>query len=261
MKWFIRVGLSTNSSSSHTVLLSENIEGVEETYDPCYWGWDFFVLKSPEAKENYMFFQMLASFRAMYECYEEMISDFKSSSFNEFFRDKMLKLQLIDLFPNNRHLFEENVDFDLLEEKIDHQSVGWWSAYLLLGGEAYVDFIRDFIYEVIHNDKIVIVGGNDNYYMDVSEKQYLLARALPEQQIYELLWQKAILPTALHRNRDLKLTNAGSPYVFKPQFDVKKEGDRKYSLRIYTDFMQQRTVIFVYIDFENHLHETQHSGE
>lgn len=150
----IRAGFATNSSSTHSIIvLPENIkidDYADDTYDLSY-GWQNFVLASPEAKMQYFAAQL----------YNSM-----------FYSDKKLPLSTVvaviqDITGVNILDFSEvkrgsydGGDPYLPDVSIDHQS-----SWNLRGIDADISDHKDFLLELaeyIKKDSIVIFGGNDN---------------------------------------------------------------------------------------------------
>lgn len=80
-------------------------------------------------------------------------------------------------------------------------------------------FMLDFIEWVVFDPKVIIVGGNDNFYdeendMSFVDYQYQLVWA-DESEEYDVLWR--LLRQFLH-------------YVGNEDYQIKKEGDKKYTI-------------------------------
>jgi organic radical activating enzyme len=133
----IRKGFATNSSSSHSILeLPESIDTKNlktDTYDD--FNWNFFTASNKESKENYLAYTVKLNLMQKQKTEDEI---------NQF----LVKL------------FGEEIIFMIHNVGIDHQSVialplNW------NGKDLNEEFIKELI-DYIHQDKIVIVGGNDN---------------------------------------------------------------------------------------------------
>lgn len=120
----IRVGPATNSSSSHSVILHRSTSTVPHDYDAHGdFGWQHFVLSSPEAKLRYM--------AATGQIDEGVLED-------------ACQLRL-------GHSMKEVTDSD---DYVDHQSVYEIEPPRGIDHQSWVDFVLE--------PEVVIYGGNDN---------------------------------------------------------------------------------------------------
>lgn len=133
----VRKGFATNSSSSHSVIEMKEKNGKFGVYTDEYqdFGWNFFTAADKESKENYV-----ASL-----AYQNLRQIMKS--------DTKAKKEL-------ENIFGKDVAKRGITASIDHQSVltlprTWDNKNL------NIEFLKDFI-QYIQQEKVVIVGGNDN---------------------------------------------------------------------------------------------------
>lgn len=138
----IRLGLATNSSSTHSIIFISDRDQFNQMHDDdvsdCEFGWGFFTAASNEAKLKYF------------------ATTVKSALHNSQLSDSYVKMILHDLFP------ELYVDSDtLMAGYVDHQSV------ISLPYEYHnrncldLEFLKEYQNYLVR-DGVVILGGNDN---------------------------------------------------------------------------------------------------
>jgi len=136
----VRYGFATNSSSSHSIILAEGLADNEVGVDSdlCY-GWGNFILASREAKAQYFAVAMLRHYWTDSKLgFDEAVS-------------LVRKFLPLDGVSNET----------LRGSYIDHQSSPTFPRPRL-PGQGMVplwDFYRE---EIVENDKVAILGGNDN---------------------------------------------------------------------------------------------------
>ncbi len=133
----VRKGFATNSSSSHSVIELKEEAGKFNVYTDEYsdFGWEFFTAANKESKENYIA-------GLVYQNLREILKN-----------ETKAKKELENIF--GKEVAQRGVNVS-----IDHQSVltfprTWDNKNI------NVDFVRDFM-DYALQDKVVIVGGNDN---------------------------------------------------------------------------------------------------
>lgn len=140
----IRFGFATNSSSSHSIIFDPvNYNNYTDDYDDVDFGWDFFTLKTKQAKDEYM--------RDM------LIQNLDHDNFSEIMIDLILK------------------GLNLKERKPDHYGIDHQSIFYMPRGfgsnQISMEFFNDFRNYIL-KDGIVILGGNDNVDSEDSEGDY-----------------------------------------------------------------------------------------
>ena len=146
----VHKGHSTNSSSSHSIILDRVNARRGEDYavsladGDISFSWDWFRLESKETKRLYYAAQVYYSLS-------------RTNMPEEFIYDIISNLTGLD-----RNRFTECLDYrigeedsDVVDISIDHQSIWWLPSYAPY--QFYKD-LRDFIL----SDDVVIIGGNDN---------------------------------------------------------------------------------------------------
>jgi len=133
----VRLGLATNSSSSHSIIFTE--QRVRDSYDNLEgFGWDFFTLASQQAKESY--FQV-----ALYQTLRHTVG-------------KDIARMVAQSFVMEPHHLTESANY--LFPYIDHQSAPTIPSDW--GGHGIdMEFAQDF-YNFLMQDNLVVLGGNDN---------------------------------------------------------------------------------------------------
>lgn len=138
-----RLGFANNSSSSHSVIIG--CHDASDQYNDLEFGWDDFVLASPQAKRSYMSVNIFCALCSQ-------------------FGNRISKLIVKDITG-----FEipEKTDTDGYERYayVDHDSViqvpiKFGPPYAAV--EPEFDFLKELTDTVSNNNKYVIVGGNDN---------------------------------------------------------------------------------------------------
>ena len=141
----VRVGLATNSSSTHSIILmDQNTYKTTETDEYHDFGWQFFTAANQTSKENYLAYILRAS----------LVHKLGESNTNV----------IIDgLFPNRCENIVDGSYSEVLEKEgygVDHQSV--FSLPVNWDGKGVdLDFfkaLRDYFLD----NPIAILGGNDN---------------------------------------------------------------------------------------------------
>jgi len=130
----VRLGLATNSSSSHSIVL---LDKPAKTTEERRFGWDYFVAASEQAKTNYL---ALCLYGGLEKCIGEDLAN----------------LVLMEWLGVDEELCSGADDYDY----VDHQSV--WGFPRGWGGKGYnVQFINE-LRKHLNDPRIAILGGNDN---------------------------------------------------------------------------------------------------
>lgn len=128
----VRVGLATNSSSSHSLIIAPKKVGDDQVGE--YYGWNAFTLASVEARRDYLHV-------ILYENLKELVGQ-----------------EIALLVANGMTINHYDAD-DCEERGIDHQS------HITLPcdhtGHLNMEFAREFADYLLQRD-FVILGGNDN---------------------------------------------------------------------------------------------------
>lgn len=152
----VRAGFATNSSSSHSVILvnpmvyPNGISGQEIPSDPAFadglmFGWEQFLLTTPESKMEYFAAQLVVNF-------ERILGD------NPAIYNLVYDLTGIDV--SNYTAKSPFSGEEFIDANVDHQSV--WG---LSGLDLRDPDVQSFLTELggyIRRDDIAIQGGNDN---------------------------------------------------------------------------------------------------
>lgn len=136
----IRIGFANNSSSSHSILLLPDETKAQDDYEPSNFGWSFFTLASPEAKENYLICSVFQNLQNYSKHQRAMII------YNVFGNTEKIKGYVSEL--------EKGV------EGVDHQSILTFPNNHQ--GKINEEFIKQYVNEILTNPNLVICGGNDN---------------------------------------------------------------------------------------------------
>jgi len=254
MKYFVRFGLSTNSSSSHSILISRDPDKVKEDFYPCDFGWEFFVCKTPLAKMCYLIANAASdiyidAYQKNHRELDRVVVKFVELMFERepikrLFIDALRKM-LNDFSDNLSYdmnvaemrrflLARYNEDYKVIErlDRCDHESR--WNWRYILKNPELSQFMLDFIEWLVFDPEVIIVGGNDNFYdekndMSYVDYQYQLAWA-DESEEYDVLWQ--LLRQFLH-------------YIGNEEYQIKKEGDKKYTISMEDSW----NIYYLYVDF------------
>ncbi len=175
---FLRRGFANNSSSTHSIIFTNNHMDVRENDHDGMFGWNEFVLKSKRDKALYLTTMLKHSLAPEY------------SGITEFHRAAALQ-RIMDIVVPAIFLVGEDEDLadatdetiadiayindELAETDVDHQSM--LSFPLVHGGAGFemnqaghkhvtlrnvdLDFFYDFVRHMLR-DEYVVVGGNDN---------------------------------------------------------------------------------------------------
>ncbi len=141
----IRLGLATNSSSSHSLIFLPKGEKVSDDHHGTAFGWSYFTLASPEAKRDYLGVILKST-----------LDEYKV---DEAFQVEILKDWLTDQGDGSLELSETDLN-DIMDGYIDHQS-----RLLIPKGYGTNKPSRAFfdtLYRFMMQDNLVIGGGNDN---------------------------------------------------------------------------------------------------
>lgn len=255
MKYFVRFGLSTNSSSSHSILISRDPDKVKEDCYPWDFGWEFFVCKTPLAKMCYLIANAASDiYIEIYQKNNRELERVVVKFVELMFEREHIKRLFIDAIREMLNNFSDNLSYDMnvasmkcfllarydedytvIErlDRCDHESR--WNWRYILKNPEYNQFMLDFIEWVLFDPKVIIVGGNDNYYDEINDMtsvdyQYKLACA-DETEEYDIMWR--LIRQFLH-------------YVGKEDYQIKKEGDKKYSISMADSW----NICYLYVDFD-----------
>lgn len=140
----IRMGHATNSSSTHSIVIFPKGHNVSsEIYDQFHYGWEKFVLVDKEDKLDYFATQMVLSMQ------EHVGAEQAAAICKEWLGvDLSHTIQIPDADESWR-------DGPYCDVSVDHQSV---FTFPVKAPKEFVEAFRD----VISDDRVVILGGNDN---------------------------------------------------------------------------------------------------
>lgn len=261
MKYLIRIGLSTNSSSSHSILISRNPDKVKEDFYPWDFGWEFFVCKTPLAKMCYLIANAASDiYIDAYQKNHRELDRVVVKFVDLMFEREPIKRLFIDALREMLNYFSDNLndDMDVAEmrrlllarydesytvierlARCDHESR--WNWRYILKNTELSQFMLDFIEWVVFDPKVIIVGGNDNFYdeendMSFVDYQYQLAWA-DESEEYDVLWR--LLRQFLHYVGTVKM------WCMNEDYQIKKEGDKKYTILM----EDSGKLCYLYVDF------------
>jgi hypothetical protein len=150
---FFRKGHANNSSSSHSLIFSNDSKSFRNTKSSEF-GWDYFTASSLEAKKNYIYCCLEQSFGRSVNI---------SSSYN-----KDIDYGEVERFRQNCFLTWLNVhfsefEFECPEENsyVDHQSVFYFPTYRDKTKGINKQLAKSVIKEFLRPEYVVL-GGNDN---------------------------------------------------------------------------------------------------
>jgi MoaA/NifB/PqqE/SkfB family radical SAM enzyme len=132
----IRLGLATNSSSSHSLIFLDNAK--DDKVEDREFGWDFFTAASKSAKKDYLSLLLYYSLRHLTN--NERISKIITS--------EMTGCNLNFEYSDDNYAYIEH-------QSIYHLPLNWEET------DIDIDFFNDFK-EYLLQDGLVILGGNDN---------------------------------------------------------------------------------------------------
>ena len=137
----ILLGFSSNSSSTHSIILFTGDELPKEEWNDKYFGWDYFTISTKETKILYLESCLYQTFNGLY-------------GYGSYLCNILLK----EFCPNlYKHLGEDESSYSGL---VDHQSEITFP--LNDDGEVDLDFYNSFKDYLLSNHNLIIIGGNDN---------------------------------------------------------------------------------------------------
>lgn len=151
---FYREGHANNSSSSHSLIFTENYNQINSD-ETCEFGWSYFTCGSVEGKKNYILACLRTSFERNIKLQYNYCDDIEYEDM-DVFRD-MIFVKWV-----NKHFNE--FDFDVKNQKdtyVDHQSVFYFPTYRDISKGINKEFAKDLIKEIL-KPQYIFLGGNDN---------------------------------------------------------------------------------------------------
>ncbi len=140
----VRVGVATNSSSSHSIVIrKDGRDDVSDSQPPSdqSYGWDFFTLASPESKLGYLAHNIINSIRN--------------------YDDTYLVSKKVEMDINNALNTDDDDDLIQIEVDpdgyVDHQSV----INIVPPSRSHPGVLTDIV-RFFMDPRVVILGGNDN---------------------------------------------------------------------------------------------------
>lgn len=131
----IRVGLATNSSSTHSIIHNPDLQTEDDKVDGYNFGWSFFTAASREAKEAYLDL-----------CLFDAVS----------YSDQQILKYLIDEYAKDSKLEQLSAGY------VDHESrIHFPKCSLRYDADINLEFFKEFR-DYITNGSFFILGGNDN---------------------------------------------------------------------------------------------------
>lgn len=138
----VRIGRATNSSSSHSIILTG--KKMRDQLVGGSYGWDQFIAASPEARLHYLAGQVWSHF-------SELPAQARLAMLKQYVYDgTQVECPELDSYGDFRHA-------------VDHQSV--WSLPQLAGNNSGVTINLEFLADLrdwILSPGVVVLGGNDN---------------------------------------------------------------------------------------------------
>jgi organic radical activating enzyme len=136
----IRYGFATNSSSTHSIIISKENDTDfydEDAFD--HYGWNDFTLASPEAKRHYLTCMLDSNITRSY-------GQTNGKEYNGIIR------KIANSFSGNREKLTE----------IDRQSNFNFPKEFNDRRFPHKEFFKEYLNYIINNNQILILGGNDN---------------------------------------------------------------------------------------------------
>lgn len=135
----VRVGHATNSSSTHSIILThDRVASQEETDD--YFGWNSFILADAASKRSYL-------------------GNMLAQHFSEMFSPKEYDGEAMQVMNDHCLARARAIIGDFPSQGIDHQST--WSFPRDEHGDIHVEFVK-WLLTVFEREDLVVLGGNDN---------------------------------------------------------------------------------------------------
>lgn len=208
---YIHRGHSTNSSSSHSVIIDRNNKrlGNDYRYEGGFdFGWEWFRLETPKAKMRYYAAQLYSAFYDLVKQEENVFA---------------IISRITDLpYEEFKHLLrDENSMFSSTDIYVDHQSN--WNL-----PATFPDYFYRDLKEFLLRDDVVIIGGNDNDSISNMEEYYEAesANGADIEEIEEL--RKEYENIGINLNNFIKQDNhyfAFTNFGYHADYQMKKEGD------------------------------------
>ena len=150
-----RQGFASNSSSTHSVWISQGTKEIPSDTSGANFGWDFFVCSDRRDLLKYLAAQIVTNIER----------------FNENNIENEDMKRIVD-YLLDEEVFLDEEDYDPTNCYVDHQSL--WElprdkdelGKIIYPSKKYVSFIKDHIL----NNNTVIFGGNDNEDRDLEKK-------------------------------------------------------------------------------------------
>ncbi|MDB4330123.1 radical SAM protein [bacterium] len=135
----VRMGFATNSSSTHSIIFAGTNDPsltVSSESGSLEYGWDRFICDSKEKKRDYFAAQLI-------------------TTLNNHLGEDVSAYVVKGLFGINIEKGQYGYPYG-----VDHQSR--WDIPVDFNGDPNVEFYKEFAYSVINNEKLNVLGGNDN---------------------------------------------------------------------------------------------------
>ncbi len=234
---FIRMGFANNSSSSHSIIFTKNINQLNS--DPGEFGWDYFTCADSYSKQKYLFATLAANIRhsttnIQYDIdrkynaeYGANPTGYKTDKFvldvgfvpdsPRYFKkvfDRIVKsLGLHLAFPNYEDLMNDAISDEWFNYP-DHQSQIFFPKDV--NGKIHMGFANDFIKYLLENN-FAILGGNDNdgkthKYSNLNEGHELIAfvRQITDTDSAQVVYDG--------QNQDYIIQNKESGHIYRVSF-------------------------------------------
>lgn len=152
---FYRKGHANNSSSSHSLVFTNEFKTIGNTEDSEF-GWDFFTVSSLESKKNYILCCLRDSFFASIDLRWNCNADISYKMFEEF-KENLFKSWI------NVYFSDFKFDLNIIDDScVDHQSVFMFPTYRDKQRGINKELANSVIKEFLRSEYIVL-GGNDNH--------------------------------------------------------------------------------------------------
>lgn len=176
----IRRGFANNSSSTHSIIFvkdEDKVANIEDEGEIGEYGWNFFTAKTREAKEAYLFINMVESIAG------KRPIQYKFIDYNKYLDLK--KQAIVHLLELNAKYFSFFSTWDdLLDQYKNNEDFGYVDHQSVIdlpldksGNQINFEFYADFCKELL-KPNYLILGGNDN--TDESHELWNLNSGLPE---------------------------------------------------------------------------------
>lgn len=162
----IREGRATNSSSSHSIILSGSYSSNPPEHSD-YYGWDFFTLDEPQAKLRYMAIQFRSAVQAYMrgELGPDNVGYWLMKGDSEELHAQVIAARQSVVRKGVLAVFPEFADDEGIDStSVDHQSL--LKVPYTRDGHLNAEFWREFSVSLANDGTAAIRGGNDNEWED-----------------------------------------------------------------------------------------------